>query len=250
MAIDTLSITSYEMKSKTLARVIISYTGYANSKNIRDAIAAKFDHLAAPVEDSFRIVKAGVAVGFLRANKEVRVPKNEQEIRAGYRTLATASNILMDKKDKSLWELKEGRGQKYLARQGHEDLSELIESNVMIRPEIPHISRVQCSAAVAGEFVSFVAASGNLDHGFSVAANDKKVLLVSTTTKTPIVVPYDMVTAIAPVPIPKSFAKDMVKAGISRADKDQAIEYWKKLYSYDPDYLADVIDQVNQGTIA
>jgi hypothetical protein len=42
----------------------------------------------------------------------------------------------------------------------------------------------------------------------------------------------------------------MVKAGISREDKKQAEEYWKQLYGYNPAYLSDVIDQVNEDTLA
>jgi hypothetical protein len=52
------------------------------------------------------------------------------------------------------------------------------------------------------------------------------------------------------VPVPKEFSRAMVKAGISNAAKGQANEYWRKLYSYDPAYMNDVIDQVNADTVA
>jgi hypothetical protein len=101
----TVSITDYDMLSPTLARVVIAYTGRQTKESIRATILEKTDNLAAPVENSFRIVKAnsvgGIAVGYLRANKEVRVI-DEKEIRAGYRVMS--SNIMMDNSDRSLWE--------------------------------------------------------------------------------------------------------------------------------------------------
>src|SRR5271167_1679662 len=109
----TVAITDYKMKSETLAKVIVSFTGSQSKEELRSALLEKFDGLAAPVEDSFRIVKAGVAVGFVRANKEVRVV-SDKEIRASYKVMS--SNIMMDNDDKSLWEVREGKAGKFLAR--------------------------------------------------------------------------------------------------------------------------------------
>jgi len=56
------------------------------------------------------------------------------------------------------------------------------------------------------------------------------------------------VTRLDRVPVPKEFHKQMLKANISPEDKAQAKEYWTKLYSYDPDFLADVKKQVEDTT--
>jgi hypothetical protein len=77
----TVSLTDYELMSPKLAKVMISFTGKFNKESIRASLLEKFDNRAAPVEDSFREVRAGVAVGFLRANREVRV-LDQQELRA------------------------------------------------------------------------------------------------------------------------------------------------------------------------
>jgi len=243
----TVAVTDFEMKTPTLAKVIVSFTGQQTKDSIRASVGSKFSHLAAIVEDSFRIIKAGVAVGFIRAHKEVRV-LNEKEVRASYRVMS--SNIMMDNKDKSLWEVREGKSGKYLARHGHEDLSELVEATVSRRPDVPRLAQLSMASAAPGEFVSFVAKSGDMDYGFAVQANSEKVQVVSSTTNLATTVSYDLVTSIAQVPVMKSFNEKMVKAGISRADKAKAIEYWKQLYSYDPAYLSDVISQVNEGTTA
>jgi len=245
--VDTVAITDFKMQSETLAKVIVSFTGKQTKDQLRAAIQEKFEHLAAPVEDSFRIIKAGVAVGFVRANKEVRVV-NDNELRASYRVMS--SNIMMDNADKSLWEVRQGKAGKFLARHGHEDLSELVNASVNRRQDIPALRHIQIAKAASGEFVSFVSKTGDMDHGFVVASSDKQLKVVSFASHSATVIDYDVVTAISPVPVHKAFAKSMVKAGISRADKAQAVEYWKQYYSYAPDYLAETIQQVEEGTLA
>lgn len=244
---NTVSITDFKMKTPTLAKVIVSFTGRQDKESIRAALGQKLDHLAAVVEDSFRIVKAGVAVGFIRAHKEIRMV-DTKEIRAAYRVMS--SNIMMDNKDKSLWELKEGKGGKYLARHGHEDLSELVSASTNRRPDVPRLAQLSLASAAPGEFVAFVSKSGDMDYGFAVRANSDKVQVVSTTTHMAATVDYDLVTSISQVPVKKSFNQKMATAGISRSDKDKAIEYWKQLYSYDPAYLQMVVEQVNADTAA
>jgi hypothetical protein len=243
----TVAITDYQMKSPTLAKVIVSFTGSQTKDELRAALSEKFEGLAAPVEDSFRIVRAGVAVGFVRANKEVRVV-NDKELRASYRVMS--SNIMMDNADKTLWEVREGKAGKFLARHGHEDLSELVNASVNRRTDIPAIRHIQIAKAAPGEFVSYVSKTGDMDHGFCVASSDKQVKVVSMSSRSATVVDYDVVTAISQVPIHKAFVKEMATAGISRQDKQQQIEYWTKLYSWAPEYLDEKISQVNEGTLA
>src|SRR5271167_4097532 len=165
----TVAITDFKMKSETLAKVLVSFTGNQTKEELRASLLQKFDGLAAPVEDSFRIVKAGVAVGFIRANKEIRVV-SDKELRASYKVMS--SNIMMDDADKSLWEIREGKAGKFLARHGHEDLSELVNASVHRRSDIPALRSLQIAKAASGEFVSFVSKSGDMDHGFVVASND------------------------------------------------------------------------------
>src|ERR1700748_609435 len=125
----TEAITDYAIdeQTPTLAKVMISYTGKFNKESIRAAIRQQLDNRATPVEDSFREVKAGVSVGFLRANKELRVVE-AHELRANYRAMGS-SNIMMSEVDNSLWEVKQGKGGTFLARHGNEDRSELVNAN-------------------------------------------------------------------------------------------------------------------------
>jgi len=246
---NTIAITDYELQSPTLARVIVSYTGHMTREQIRANLLEHFDNQAAPVENSFHIIKShnngGAAVGFVRANKEVRVV-DDKEIRAGYRMMA--SNIMMDNADRSLWEVREGRGGKFLARHGQEDLSELVEAKLQRRQDIPALRHIAMASAVKGEFASYVSKTGDVDHGFVLAANAEKIQVLSSTTQVPEIVVMAKVTRLDRVPVPKEFHKQMLKANISPEDKAQAKEYWTKLYSYDPDFLADVKKQVEDTT--
>jgi len=246
---NTIAITDYELQSPTLARVIVSYTGHMTREQIRANLLEQFDNQAAPVENSFHIIKShnngGAAVGFVRANKEVRVV-DDKEIRAGYRMMA--SNIMMDNADRSLWEVREGRGGKFLARHGQEDLSELVEAKLQRRQDIPALRHIAMASAVKGEFASYVSKTGDVDHGFVLAANAEKIQVLSSTTQVPEIVVMAKVTRLDRVPVPKEFHKQMLKANISPEDKAQAKEYWTKLYSYDPDFLADVKKQVEDTT--
>jgi hypothetical protein len=56
----TVSITDYTLLTPKLAKVVIAYTGKFNKESLRAAITEKFEAKAAPVEDSFREVRAGV----------------------------------------------------------------------------------------------------------------------------------------------------------------------------------------------
>lgn len=256
---NTLSITDYKIdpEAPNIAQVVIAYTGKFDKESLRAAIREKFDNLAAPVEGSFHEIRAasannaGSAVGFIRANREVRMP-DPQELRASYRKVG-ASNIMMSEADNSLWEIKEGKSGKYLARTGQEDLSELIKAHVKRRTDITPLRQLATASVANNEFVSFVSKTGDLDHGFVMATSkdNTKIKLVSYATREETIVPLDRVTSIARVPLPKSFVQQMATAGISREDKKQAADYWKKLYEgWAPNYLSDILDQVENGTLA
>lgn len=248
--LNTVAITDYKIDpaSPNLAQIVISYTGKFNKESLRASLREKFDNLAVPVEDSFHEIRAGVAMGFLRANREVRV-LDAQELRASYRKVG-ASNIMMSDADNSLWEIKEGKSGKYLARTGQEDLSELVRANVNRRTDIPGLRHLATASVANNEFVSFVSKTGDLDHGFVMASNAEKMKVVSFATREEMIVPLEHVTSISRVPLPQTFVQQMATAGISREDKKQASEYWKKLYEYAPNYLSDVLDQVANSTVA
>ena len=193
------------------------------------------------------MVKANVAVGFIKTNREVRVV-DDTEIKANYRVMS--SNIMMDNKDRSLWTMNESKGGKFLARHGQEDLGDLLEASVHRRGDVPALRHLSMASAVKREFASFVDSTGNLDHGhvLAVAADGSRLQVLSSKTRTTQTISAKMVTALSRPPLPKAFKAQMVKACITPEDKALAKEYWSKLYDYDPSYLQMVKEQVDETT--
>ncbi len=249
---NTVSVTDFKKVAAKVMKVVIAFTGNHTRESLTEALGSQMKHLATPVENSFHIIKAGVAVGFMRANTEVRAIENKEELRAGYRVMA--SNILMDNKDRTLWEVKEGAGGKFLARHGNEDLSELVGAAVNRRADVPRLNQLATASVAPKEFVAFASASGDMDYGFCVSASAEAgvVCVVAASTGKAINIPTDVVASVIPVggaKIPLSTHKRILASGIDRAAVGQEKAYYEKLYAYDPAYLAEVIRQV-EGTAA
>jgi hypothetical protein len=250
---NTVAITDFKIVASKLAKVVISFTGKFDKAEVTAALGRQLGNLATPVENSFQRVKAGCAVGFIRANQEVRVPE-PQELKA-YKIMS--SNIMMDESDKSLWEVRKGASGTYLARQGHEDLSELVSAatnhGILNVPRLNHIAQ---ASVARREFVAFASASGDMDYGFCVGVNrnDGMLKVVATSDRQAVVISSEQVVASVPVgknalQLPHDAHARITASGISRTDADQEITYYQKLYGYDPAYLAEVIRQV-EGTTA
>jgi len=242
----TVSIVDYKIKSPTLAKVIISYTGDVDAAFIAESLGKQMDYQAVPVESSFKKIKEGVAVGFIRANKEIRsVSKNE--VSAKYRVMS--SNILMDKTDNSLWDIKEGAAGKYLARHDKEDLTALVEASTQRRSDMPGLRHVTIAKAATSEMVAFVDSDGDIDHGFAVATSDEAVKIVSFARRIPVTIDYDSVVSIHPVAIKSALQKEVL-AALTADEKKNAIAYYQKLYGYSPEYVRSITQQINEGTVA
>jgi hypothetical protein len=243
----TASITDFDVISSKLARVVVAFTGHPTKAEMIETLAKQMKYMATPVENSFRMLKANAMVGFIRANQELR-PTSEQEIRASYKVMA--SNILMSNEDQTLWEVKTGASGMFLARKGQEDLSELVSAAVNRRSDVPRLNQVlSASVAQPREFVAFASASGDMDYGFCIkASKDGQALkVVSSTSGRAETIKSVQVASVLPanaVGIPRETHKRVLASGISRDDVNQQVDYYNRLYSYDPAYLAEVVRQV------
>jgi len=248
----TASITSYDMKSPVLAKVIVATTGNPSADEFRQLIAEKFDMRAAPVENSFRELQPGVSVGFIRANREVRVVE-KAELKASYRILS--SNILMDNSDKTLWEIKSGAGGQYLTRQDTEDLSDLVEARVYHqRQNVPKLHQLTASRVNSNELVAFVTDTGSLDYGFVVRSNPERAQVLSSTTRTLAKVDNELIAGIYQVEIDKDTNKrigvQLRANGLNPGQKLNAEQYYRALFDYSPEYMEEVIKMIEQGVTA
>jgi hypothetical protein len=242
----TLSITDYVIQSPAIAKIIISFTGEIDQDYIEASIASKTSYAASVVANSFKTIRPGVAVGFIRANKAVRAV-SRKEISANYKVMS--SNILMDNEDKTLWDVKEGAGGKYLARHGADDLTALVESAVTRRSDVPGVRHITIAKASPKELVAFVDAEGDMDYGFAIGSSEEAVKVVSFNRRIPVVASYDSVVSIQPVALPKETVAEVI-ASLTAKEKQNAVDYYTRLYGFAPEYLRQIIDSINKGTVA
>lgn len=237
----TVAITDYKVVSKKLARVILSTTGNPSKSTIEDAVAKKSTGTFAVVKGSFRKVAEGVAVGFVKANTQVRAFDKTK-----YRTFASASNIMMDKSDESLWEVKTNSTGKFLVRKNNEDLSALLEASTMRRSDVVRLARLTIAKAEPSDAVVFVDDEGEVQAGYAVSTNDEEVKVLEANTRKLKTVGYGAVVGIMNVPVEASLHRK-VKAS---AATDKMVDYYTQLFSYAPDYLEKVINNINETAIA
>jgi len=247
----TVSVTSYKMHNPHLAKVVVATTGNPSKEEIRQLLAEKFNFQATPVENSFRKLTANSAVGFLRANREIRVVE-KAELRASYRIMS--SNIIMDNKDKTLWEVKSGAAGEYLVRCGNEDLSELVEANVYSKATgHPKVHQISIDRGRPAELAAYVTPNGDIDYGFVLKANSEKTLVLSASTKTPVKVSNEMVAGFYQPEIDaetrQTIGTQLRANGLKPGTKLELEQYYRALFSYAPDYLAKVISII-EDTVA
>lgn len=241
--VQTASITDFEVVASKLARVVVAFTGKQTSAELTESIAKQLKYMATPVENSFRMLRAGVAVGFVRANQELR-PTTEKEVRASYQVVA--SNILMSNEDSTLWEVKNGASGMFLARKGQEDLGELVNAAVNRRPDIPRLNQVvSANVAAPREFVAYASETGDMDYGFCIKASKdgERLKVVSSTTGRAEIIKSQQVASVLPanaVAIPRATHNKVIASGVDRNADGNQTEYYTRLFSYDPAYLSEI----------
>lgn len=251
--IKTVSVTDHKLVRPNLARVIIAWSGSPHRSELKDMLCAKLQHLAAPVEGSFRKLSDNTAIGFIRANRAIRELDAQglksKALTARYKVMS--SNILMDNQDRSLWELRNGPGgNHYIARHGHEDLTTLIEAaSSHGRSDVPRLGRITMASAASGELASFCTMNGSTDYGFVIKAGADSTTVVSSTTGQSTQVPNSMINSLHPVRIDRA-THEVIKAKIEDPQgRAKAIDYWRELFSYAPDYMEKMIHYVEEDTV-
>ena len=250
---DSVSIVAARTITPNLSRVIISCVGQVTPEKIKLAIAKQLNGFGSIVESSFRrldLPEVGkyLAVGYVRANREVRIP-TESEIKANYRVLS--SNILMSNEDRSLWEVKKGKATTYLARHGNEDLSELVSLATANSHPVSSVTAAVTASVQPQkfEFVTFVNEFSDVDHGFVLSANSKNVKLVAMSNRNTVVTPVATIINAHQVkidPLMAKAVKKQVEANTQDGSWADAEDYYKELFAYDPAYMQEFLDDIKQ----
>lgn len=243
----TVSLADYEMLDERTVRVILSTSGAFDRESLQAKTAELFKGLATPVRNSFRRLTDNSVVGFVVG---VRTVRDYDAAVDGTKYRAIASNILMDKGDSSTWELREGASGDYLCRTGIEDLSELAQTIYVRRVGVPALASVAVAAVQPKEFAAFVdVEAGEMDYGFVTASDGDTLSVVSSTSRKVCTVPTACVVQAAHM----ADDEQPVVAGIEAAalnDAQTMIDYYTKAYGYAPEYLAKVIEIINQHAAA
>lgn len=244
---DTVAIVDYKMLNNGLARVVVSFTGQPSKTKIKAKVAEMTGNRAAIVENSFRLVAKNAAAGYIRANQEIR-QVDEKEIRANYVT--ASANILMSNEDNSLWAVKKVGDSTYLAKQDDEDLDDVVEA-VLSRSAI-QAPRLMALASVKPEkhdLVAFVTDQGDMAYGFVTSANSKACKVMANCSKKPMIVANDQIVSSSQVEIDAATDK-AVRQKVLAANKSTMVDYYSELFSYDQQYLNQVIDMINDMSFA
>ena len=248
----SISVNEYHLVNDKVARVIVTCSGNMNKEMLYHKLAEQFDGQAAPVRGSFRWLNEGQhAIGYLTLNRETREVSTRAEL-SKYRELS--NSLYLDETDKSMWQLRSGAGGQYLCREGgHDNLAELIEaSRVPARGSTPRMRSVLMEEAKMHEIIAYVDNAGfsaETDYGFCVGRDSKTndYIVVSATTRQPVNVPVDCVVAAVYTEGAQFDASSKVRLEVKAAgDTTQSIEYYRRLYSYAPDYLRKVIEEIEQ----
>ena len=247
------SITEYNMVSDRVARVIVNC-----SKSRPDQIFSRLHDVlqgkATPIRASFRwLVRDESMIGFVATNQETRVV-NKEQLTASFRLVANSSNIYLNKDDDSIWELRNGTGGTYLSKTTSDDLGELIESVRASRTGSPRMASIMAATVQAHEVVAFVHSEPNLnpdmEYGFCVGRQGNDYLVVTASHEHPVKVAASTVVGCY------SVDQDALKVKVAAAnragiragfDTKPVIEYYKKAYSYDKNYLAAIIKQIEES---
>lgn len=250
-----LSVNDYKMVTPTLARVVLNMNGTPeDSLQMRVAIAKLFGNQASAVEGSFRWASRNgdvkAVVGYVKSNNDVREfdPKAD-----GAKYRAMASNLLMDNEDKTLWEVRSGSGDnKYLARQGNEDLSALVHLATSFRSVSPRLSQTASGVPAPKDFVAFVdRTTEEVRYGFAVSTatveSKGTLTVVATNDENAVDIPE---ADVIDVYEPDAEDNAQVATAATGLSKEAMIAYYKKAYSYSPEYINLIIDTINQHSFA
>lgn len=243
--LNTVNLHDYRMVNDEVARVVVSYTGNPTPAELFHSMSGMFKGLASPVRNSFRKLTESSAVGFVCSNREVR--QYDAADSTKYRVLA--SNMLMDNDDESLWSLHEGASGAYLTRKGNEDLSELVHASMHRRSGTPMLSSVLSAVVADREFVAFVnPVTASMDYGYVVDRGDESLAVLSVESKEVAKVDPQLVVHSAAL-----MGSDEEVYGhrlVAAADKQSMVDYYTKAYGHAPEYLAKLIDLINQHAFA
>ena len=231
-------------------------TDKADADAVRHAVAAALGNELSVVEGSFRVVPSAAVpavVGFVRANN-VSKPYTEE---AASRMTVVAKNILMDKDDESLWEVRSAAGSKYLVRQVGDDLGQLVQLARVRAFNVPKLSQLVTSSFGQHEYVAYVdKTTQTLKHGFVLGAveceGDEDDLAVYSDIGDEIVIDPDTVVESAFVgdALKEIAAEKQIDLPANLNSREGMKSYYEAMFRYAPEYVTMLNGIIDQHAVA
>lgn len=249
----------YELVTPQIAKVVATVSHDAGLADNRAALASLFQGRATPIANSFRQIETFngqgqrlAMVGFVAAN--VLAQELTPEIQASFKEVA--KNVLMDEHDRTMWQVAEVGGRKFIRRQHQEDLSELMHetatvANVGISRQYTEISSLTIDtqgdfnviAFVDPESLSirtgYVCEHASFENGFQLAALCKDSTdLVHVDERLVVQCAYNV--------DPNNQLTQALQETAGFADADTLKRYYAKVYGFSPEYLRELDEEIDQ----
>ena len=90
---------------------------------------------------------------------------------------------------------------------------------------------------------------GDMAYGFVTSANNKACKVMANCSKKPMIVANDQIVSSSQVEIDAKTDK-AVRQKVLAANKSTMVDYYSELFSYDQQYLNQVIDMINDMSFA
>ena len=256
----TARLEHMELATKSAVRVVASFNRKPDAEECAAVLGGLFGKQAAPVANSFRRVDDGTGSRVVLAGFMGLVPQ-EMEMSVleaddcRLKEVASGSNIYESEDDKSIWKVDAENDR--LVRTMSEDLSEVMETaSAAVRPGVhsrPVVALATVSEKVEGpdntQYLAYI--NPNLEEAkvsFGALVDDGFVL--DRATDAVVEIAQNMVVECRSMRgRDKMLAYEGEEAmgidGIS--SKDEMIEYYRKVYGYNPTWLDRFEDVINKG---
>jgi hypothetical protein len=251
----TVGIESFKTHGdKSKVRVSVIATSDSNKSDILKSINSQFGGRLRAVARSFRIVESSNAdrnnvtfklQGYVVPNVEIVAASSEQ----GKKMKCVASNMFMDQSD-CIWS-KTGdflykKSDVETAEELNQFLTECSSTTTRVRKGLDFETVV----ASAGDFVRYLS-KGEMCCGIVVAADETnhKLMVLAEGEEDPEVIDTFDVQDSLPVDDEKvRFPEetDMVETSASAVDINAIVSYYKRWFTYNPNYAQMLIDRLNQ----
>ena len=173
LSVSAATIHEYKMVTASLAKVTATIAPNAKREAVLSALTASLKSAGTPVVSSFRKLNDTTIIGYVAASRETRPVDSIADLAKDFRVLS--SNMYLDNKDKTLWEMKEGASGKYLARNGVDNLESLVQaSRVSPTGSTPRLNRVSMASVEKHDLIAFVKQgpwTTDVGYGFCLSSN-------------------------------------------------------------------------------